>query len=96
MQNAAVEFEALDHRPDHEIRLATSLRTSRSFRPSSKRPASVVAAPTTHAQTFVNTILPVKVFNLSITSPEVIDPTHERVRELYHADGGAWNRGGVP
>ena len=31
------------------------------------------------AQTFVNTVLPVKVFNLSITSPEVIDATHERM-----------------
>ena len=48
------------------------------------------------AQTFVNTILPVKVFNLSITSPDVIDATHERMQEVYHPDGGQWNRGDMP
>ena len=40
------------------------------------------------AQEFVNTILPVKVFNLSITSPEVIDSTHERMKKFYHSSGG--------
>jgi hypothetical protein len=40
--------------------------------------------------------LPVKVFNLSITSPEVIDATHERMAEVYHPDGGAWKRGDMP
>ena len=39
------------------------------------------------AQEFVNTILPVRVFNLSITSPEVIDSTHKRMAENYHPDG---------
>ena len=37
-----------------------------------------------------------KVFNLSITSPEVIDATHERMREAYHPEGGAWKRSDMP
>lgn len=48
------------------------------------------------AQVFVNSILPVKTFNLSITSPEIIDSTHERMREHYHPDGGEWQRRDMP
>ena len=48
------------------------------------------------AQEFVNTILPVKVFNLSITSPEVIDLTHERMKKFYHSSGGKWERRDMP
>ena len=48
------------------------------------------------AQEFVNTILPVKVFNLSITSPEIIDSTHQRMQEQYHGDGGEWQRRDMP
>ena len=48
------------------------------------------------AQEFVNTILPVRVFNLSITSPEVIDSTHKRMAENYHPDGGTWQRSYMP
>ena len=48
------------------------------------------------AQEFVNTILPVRVFNLSITAPEVIDQTHERMAEQYHPDGGKWQRSYMP
>ncbi|MEC8541348.1 MAG: luciferase, partial [Candidatus Thermoplasmatota archaeon] len=40
------------------------------------------------AQIFVNTILPVRVFNLSITSPEIIYETHRRLCESYHQSGG--------
>lgn len=49
-----------------------------------------------NAQRFANTLLPVKVFNLSITAPEVIEATHERMREAYHPEGGAWHRGDMP
>lgn len=49
-----------------------------------------------NAQIFVNQFLPVKVFNLSITSPEIIDSTHERMRECYHPDGGDWMRRDMP
>jgi len=47
-------------------------------------------------QEFVNTILPVKVFNLSITSPEIIDATHERMKATFHPDGGQWQRRDMP
>ena len=49
-----------------------------------------------NAQTFVNSILPVKVFNLSITSPEIIDRTHDRMKEIFHPDGGEWQRRDMP
>ena len=48
------------------------------------------------AQVFVNTILPVRVFNLSITQPEVIEATHERMRACFHPDGGSWKRSDMP
>lgn len=48
------------------------------------------------AQIELNGILPVRVFNLSITSPEVIDATHERMATCFHPDGGAWTRGHMP
>ncbi len=48
------------------------------------------------AQEFVNQFLPVKVFNLSITSPEIIDSTHERMSKLFHPDGGEWQRRDMP
>ena len=47
-------------------------------------------------QDLVNTIAPVQVFNLSITAPEVIEATHERMTRTYHPDGGAWERGHMP
>ena len=48
------------------------------------------------AQEYVNKFMPVKVFNLSITSPEIIDSTHERMKKFYHADGGEWERRDMP
>ena len=47
-------------------------------------------------QEAVNQWLPVQVFNLSITRPEVIDATHERMARCYHPDGGDWERGHMP
>jgi len=47
-------------------------------------------------QDFVNTIQPVQIFNLSITRPEVIEATHARMRQSFHPDGGAWERGHMP
>lgn len=44
----------------------------------------------------VNRFLPVKVFNLSITSPTVIDETHRRMAAAWHPSGGAWERGYMP
>ncbi|HIG03319.1 MAG TPA: luciferase [Candidatus Poseidoniales archaeon] len=48
------------------------------------------------AQEFVNKILPVKVFNLSITSEEIIDATHARMKKCYHQNGGEWQRRDMP
>jgi len=44
----------------------------------------------------VNRLLPVQVFNLSITRPEVIDATHARMARAYHPDGGPWRRSCMP
>ena len=44
----------------------------------------------------INEIRPVKVFNLSITPPEVIEATHERMSKHYHSDGGPWKRNYMP
>lgn len=48
------------------------------------------------AQLFFNSVHPVKVFNLSITNPEVIEATHERMREHLHAEGKPWQRRDMP
>lgn len=47
-------------------------------------------------QKMANEILPVGVFNLSITPPEVIEATHERMGREYHKDGGQWERWMMP
>jgi hypothetical protein len=47
-------------------------------------------------QTALNEIVPVKVFNLSITPPELIEATHERMKKHYHSDGGHWKRNYMP
>lgn len=44
----------------------------------------------------LNAIAPVKVFNLSITSEEIIHKTHARLATTYHQDGGAWRREYMP
>ncbi len=43
-----------------------------------------------------NEILPVGVFNLSITPPAVIEETHARMRQHYHPKGGPWRRDLMP
>lgn len=44
----------------------------------------------------VNGFAPCQVFNLSITSPEIIDATHARMTESFHTDGGTWTRAHMP
>ncbi|MCH2101877.1 MAG: LLM class flavin-dependent oxidoreductase [Planctomycetes bacterium] len=44
----------------------------------------------------LNKILPVQVFNLSITKPEVIEATHQRMAEAFHPVGGSWKRSYMP
>jgi alkanesulfonate monooxygenase SsuD/methylene tetrahydromethanopterin reductase-like flavin-dependent oxidoreductase (luciferase family) len=47
-------------------------------------------------QVAVNQLMPVKVFNLSITRSDIIDATHARMAEAFHADGGPWARAHMP
>ena len=99
VQDAAVEFEALEGRPDAVDIPSRYVFEDLKIVPTEFRKELLRLVAGTHdprAQTFVNSILPVKVFNLSITSPEVIDATHERMREVYHPDGGGWKRGDMP
>lgn len=56
----------------------------------------VVGTHDPSVQEMVNGILPVQVFNLSITRPEVIEETHRRMERCYHAEGGGWRRGYMP
>ncbi len=44
----------------------------------------------------VNRYLPVQVFNLSITRPEIVEDTHRRLSVAYHTDGGIWRRSYMP
>jgi len=99
VQEAAVEFEALDHRPESIAIPSRYVFEDLKIVPNHFRRELLGLVAGTHdpkAQTFVNSILPVKVFNLSITSPEIIDATHERMAEVYHADGGEWKRSDMP
>lgn len=99
VQHAAVEFENLASVPD-EIQIPKRYNfEDLKIIPQDFRRDLLVMVAGTHdpkAQVFLNTISPVKVFNLSITKPEIIDATHDRMREAYHADGGAWKRSDMP
>jgi alkanesulfonate monooxygenase SsuD/methylene tetrahydromethanopterin reductase-like flavin-dependent oxidoreductase (luciferase family) len=44
----------------------------------------------------INQFLPCRIFNLSTTSPESIDATHQRMKQIYHDDGGPWKRQYMP
>ena len=56
----------------------------------------VVGSHDPAVQEEVNQVLPCQVFNLSITRPEVIEATHERMTRAYHPSGGAWQRSYMP
>ena len=47
-------------------------------------------------QIFANTLLPVGVFNLSITPGDEIEKTNERMARHYHPAGGGWHRRLMP
>jgi len=49
-----------------------------------------------NAQLFFNSIHPVKVFNLSITNPDAIEATHQRMSEHLHPEGQPWKRRDMP
>jgi alkanesulfonate monooxygenase SsuD/methylene tetrahydromethanopterin reductase-like flavin-dependent oxidoreductase (luciferase family) len=56
----------------------------------------IVGSHEAPVQEMVNTLMPVQVFNLSITQPAVIENTHNRMRQSYHPDGGPWKRSYMP
>lgn len=56
----------------------------------------VVGSHDPGVQALVNRFLPAHVANLSITAPEVIDATHQRMRKTFHKDGGPWKRTYMP
>jgi alkanesulfonate monooxygenase SsuD/methylene tetrahydromethanopterin reductase-like flavin-dependent oxidoreductase (luciferase family) len=47
-------------------------------------------------QVFANRYLPVGVFNLSITSRDVVESTHERMQKAYNTARGPWSRSLMP
>ena len=47
-------------------------------------------------QEAANRHLPVRVFNLSITAPAVIEDTHRRMASAFHPAGGPWSRACMP
>lgn len=56
----------------------------------------IVGSHDPQLQEKVNQFLPVQVFNLSITKPEIIEDTHARMRKAYHPEGGSWQRSYMP
>ncbi len=48
------------------------------------------------SQVFANRFLPVGVFNLSITSRDVVESTHQRMLKAFHPKGGPWTRSHMP
>ena len=56
----------------------------------------VVGSHDPAVQALVNRFLPAHVANLSITAPDVIEATHQRMRKAFHKDGGPWKRTYMP
>ena len=56
----------------------------------------VIGSHDPRLQRFVNTIHPVGVFNLSITSNATVEKTNEMMKEAYHTSGGKWTRNKMP
>jgi hypothetical protein len=99
VQNAAIEFEQLSEAPEKiEIPKRYAFEELKIIPCTFRRELLSLIAGThdPRAQEYLNTILPVKVFNLSITKPEVIDSTHARMSEVFHPDGGSWKRSDMP
>ena len=99
VQNAAVERDSLSSTPD-----SVPIPNRYVFEDVKNIPQEwnrdlldlVLGSHDPELQKSINQILPVKVFNLSITPPELIEATHDRMRKHYHADGGPWRRNYMP
>ena len=99
VQQAAVEYYGLEEAPDtidipprylfEEIKIIPQDWPKELL-------SLIVGTHDPNAQRLLNTVLPVKVFNLSITKAEVIEATHKRMKEYYHPTGGEWQRADMP
>lgn len=99
VQEAAVERDGLDAPPEKVHIAPRYVFEDLCIVPRNPPRERLVLVAGTHdpkAQVELNGLAPVRVFNLSITSPEVIEATHERMRACFHPDGGAWERGHMP
>ena len=99
VQEASVELEGLDELPDkitiHKRYNFEELKIVPQNFPR-HRLELVAGTHDPRAQEFLNKFAPVKVFNLSITSPEVIESTHERMKNLFEQNGNSWHRRDMP
>ena len=56
----------------------------------------VIGSHEADMQEYINRFAPVQVFNLSITSADIIEDTHRRMQAAYHPGGGDWDRACMP
>ncbi len=56
----------------------------------------VIGSHDPETQVFANTFMPVGVFNLSITSRDVVESTHQRMQKAYNTSRGPWTRSHMP
>jgi len=55
-----------------------------------------IGAHWAEAHEVANRYRPCGVFNLSITPPEVIEATHQNMKNVFNPEGGAWSREFMP
>jgi len=99
VQSAAIEVRELAQSPDEIIIDNRYAFEALKIIPQDFRRELLEVVAGTHdpiAQLFFNSIHPVKVFNLSITNPEAIEATHDRMSEHLHAEGKPWQRRDMP
>jgi len=99
VQEAAVSLRGLDSPPDSiEIARRYEFEEIKTIPQEWRRELLnlVLGSHDPNLQAEVNKHRPVQVFNLSITPPHIIEETHDRFREHYHPDGGAWERSMMP
>ena len=99
VQSAAIEVRELAQSPDELIIDNRYAFEALKIIPQDFRRELLEVVAGTHdpiAQLFFNSIHPVKVFNLSITNPEAIEATHDRMSEHLHAEGKPWQRRDMP
>ena len=99
VQDAAVEFENLSERPTEIPIPKRYVFEDIKIIPQSYRRELLELIAGTHdpiAQNYVNQFAPVKVFNLSITKPEIIDATHEKMAGIFASKGLEWKRSDMP